>query len=175
MRIRVVLLMGVSGSGKTTVGRLLSNRLGWDFWDADDFHPAENVRKMAAGIPLDDRDRLPWLKRLSRLIERIVQGRQRPAVVACSALKRDYRARLAPSEVRSAVLTVFLRGDKEVIRARLQSRSNHFMPADLLESQFQALEEPEGAIVIDVRLAPEDIAREIEDRLERRQDGAAPR
>ena len=134
--------MGVSGSGKSTVGALLAARLGWEFLDADEFHPAENVAKMSAGTPLEDADRWPWLERLNEEL------RQRTnAVLACSALKDSYRQVLCKDlECR----IVHLRGSSDLLRARLQERKHRYMPASLLESQFAALEPPAGAIDVDV-------------------------
>lgn len=141
--------MGVAGSGKTTVASALAQRLGWDFVEADALHPAANVEKMRAGIPLDDEDRWPWLDALA---ERIGQARaaERPCVVACSALKKRYRERLAAGH--SDVRLVYLKGDYETIMPRLAGRTGHYMPPSLLRSQFEALEEPggeEGALVAD--------------------------
>jgi gluconokinase len=143
--------MGVSGSGKTTVGRLLAAGLGWEFRDADEFHSAANLAKMAAGIPLDDHDRAPWLAALRACIdERLRTGAG--AVVACSALKEAYRRRLRPDPAR--VRTVFLHGDVPLIQGRLRQRQGHFMKADLLGSQFAALEPPADALALDVAAPP---------------------
>jgi len=145
----IVVVMGVSGSGKTTLGRLLAARLGCDFVDADDHHPAANVAKMAAGIPLDDADRWPWLDALNRLL------RAQPAdrVLACSALKQAYRERLCAGI--GDCRLVYLRGSIEQIRARLAERRHRYMPASLLESQFAALEPPSDAITVDVSASPD--------------------
>jgi gluconokinase len=138
----IVVVMGVSGSGKSTIGALLAERLGWEFLDADEFHPAQNVAKMSAGIPLEDADRWPWLERLNEAL------RQRGnAVLACSALKTSYRQMLC-KDVDCRI--VHLRGDLKLLRARLQARTHRYMPASLLESQFAALEPPAGAIDVDV-------------------------
>jgi len=145
----VVVLMGVSGSGKTVVGQALAAQCGWPFLDGDDFHPEANVAKMAAGIPLADDDRWPWLDRLAREIAAIGE-RGGNAVLACSALKRAYRDRLARA---GGVVFVHLKGDYETIAARLATRSHRYMPPDLLASQFATLEEPEDAIGVDVRAA----------------------
>jgi gluconokinase len=157
----VIVLMGVSGSGKTTVGRRLAADLDWPFHDGDDFHPQANVEKMRRGEPLDDGDRAAWLDRLRALIGRILAEGD-SAVLACSALKRRYRARLTVDP--SKVVLVYLRGSYELIRRRMEERRGHFMPARLLRSQFEALEEPEegAALVIDVDRSPEEIASEIE-------------
>ena len=145
----IVVVMGVSGAGKTTVGSALASHLGWDFLDADEYHPAENVAKMAAGTPLTDTDRWPWLDRLNRELQvRDKDGTD--AVLACSALKEAYRTRLMAG-LRTARL-VFLRGDFESIRARVQSRQHKYMPASLLQSQFDTLEPPANALEIDATL-----------------------
>ena len=138
--------MGVSGSGKSTVGALLAQRLGVEFLDADEFHPPENVAKMAAGLPLDDADRRPWLERLNAELRK-----RKGAVLACSALKESYRKILAQGiDCRFA----HLRGSIELIRSRMQERKHRYMPASLLESQFAALEAPARAIEVDIAEAP---------------------
>jgi len=154
----VILLMGVSGSGKSTIGKLLAERLGFAFHDADDFHPAANVEKMRGGEPLTDADRDAWLETLARLVDRLVRDRQ-DAVLACSALKEGYRARLRDGY--RDVLVVYLRGDPELIRSRLQDRKGHFMKASLLDSQLATLEEPRDALVVDVAAAPATIVERI--------------
>lgn len=157
----VVIVMGVCGSGKTEIGRLLAARLGCDFLDGDDFHPAANVEKMRAGTPLADADRWPWLDRLAAEISaRLADGRG--AVVACSALARRYRDRLGSA--RSGVTLVHLDGDRDLLARRLAARQGHFMPATLLDSQLAALERPmadERALVVDIAAAPEAIVGEI--------------
>jgi len=142
----IVVVMGVCGSGKTTVGRALAASLQWRFVDADDFHPPANLAKMARGVPLADADRWPWLDRI--VAELKVDARAgRHVVVACSALRQAYRDRLAQAgEVRFA----YLKGDAASIEPRIAGRSGHFMPASLLASQFATLEEPAEAITIDV-------------------------
>jgi gluconokinase len=144
----IVVLVGVSGSGKTTLGKLLAQRLGCEFLDGDDFHPAANVARMAAGTPLTDEDRWPWLERLNALLRE-----RRDTVLACSALKQAYRERLAEGLERCEV--VHLKGSFELIRARLEERRHRYMPASLLESQFATLEPPARAIEVDVAQAPE--------------------
>lgn len=139
----IAVVMGVSGAGKSTLGQALARTLGWRFIDADDYHPAANVAKMAAGAPLDDEDRWPWLDRLNALIR---TGEN--AVLACSALKERYRQRLAQGI--EDVVWVHLQGDPDLIRSRLENRRHRYMPASLLESQFAALEPPENAISVDV-------------------------
>jgi gluconokinase len=144
----IVVVMGVCGCGKTTVGEGLAGALGWPFFDGDDFHPPENVAKMAAGVPLNDDDRWPWLDRIAAHLRGIL-GRGGHAVLACSALKQAYRDRLARA---GDVRFVHLAGDYDTIAARLASRSHRYMPASLLASQFAALEPPTDAVSIDVRL-----------------------
>jgi len=139
----IVLVMGVAGVGKTTIGEALARRLGWRFIDADDFHPPQNVAKMKAGIPLEDADRWPWLSHLNRVLKD-----EPSAVLACSALKESYRERLAQGIADFTV--VYLHGSYPLIRERIETRKHRYMPAALLESQFAALEQPAEAIVIDV-------------------------
>ena len=140
--------MGVSGAGKSTIGKLLAGRLGWRFLDADEHHPPENVAKMAAGTPLTDEDRWPWLQKLNLLLRK-----ERDAILACSALKDSYRRILVEKISDSRI--VFLRGEIELIRSRMTQRRHRYMPASLLESQFQVLEPPARAIEIDVAADPE--------------------
>jgi gluconokinase len=143
----IVVLMGVCGSGKTTVGHALAAALGWPFHDADGFHPPDNVAKMASGTPLDDADRWPWLDRIATQMRR-VNDDGRDAVLACSALKDAYRQRIAQA---GDVRFVFLHGDYATIAARLSTRRHDYMPASLLQSQFATLEEPADALVVDIR------------------------
>ena len=155
----IVVVMGVSGSGKSTVAGLLAARLGWDFGEGDDLHPPANVRKMAAGQPLTDEDRWPWLQRVRAWIdERIAAGR--PGIITCSALKRSYRDVLRDAHV----VFVHLAGTREQILSRLAVRHGHFMPAALLDSQFADLEPPEPdeqAVTIDIAATPAAQADEI--------------
>lgn len=146
--------MGVSGVGKTTVGRALAERLGWSFVDADDVHPAANVAKMAAGQPLDERDRAPWLAALHRIV---VDHRRRrePLVLACSALKSAHRAVLAGDE--PGVCTVHLTGSPALVAERLAHRQGHYMPAALLPSQLRELEPPTGMPAVDVDAPVDDV------------------
>jgi gluconokinase len=163
----IIIIMGVSGCGKTTVGKLLAQRLGTEFLDADDFHPPANVEKMRNGIALTDDDRAGWLDRLRELISKNLQSGT-SLVLACSALRQRYRDRLhQPGE---DVSLVYLKGDFGTIMQRLEQRGGHYMPASLLESQFAALEEPGDAIVIDIELSPSDAVQEIEARLNCRND-----
>jgi carbohydrate kinase (thermoresistant glucokinase family) len=154
----VVVVMGVSGCGKTTVGKLIASRLGIPFYDGDDFHPQCNVDKMECGAPLTDEDRVPWLSRLAREIAQ--WDASSGAVLACSALKEQYRQRLrgAPGV---DVRFVHLKGSRELISSRLQQRAGHSMPPALLDSQFEALEVPRNAIVVSIEESPEQIANAI--------------
>lgn len=161
MKVLIAILMGVSGSGKTTVGRLLAADLGWQFYDADDFHSPENIRKMSSGQPLTDADRSAWLDSIADLIASNLEKRE-PAVIACSALKASYRDRLDLSD---QVRFVYLKGDPDIIRRRLEKRSDHFMSAALLSSQFETLEEPENALIVDIDAPPEFIVATIKNGL----------
>ena len=169
----MVIVMGVSGCGKTTVGRLLARELGYEFLDADDLHPQANVAKMAQGVALTDDDRWPWLDAIvAAMHERAARGSG--AVIACSALKEAYRDRLrrggsGVDEVR----IVYLKGDAATIASRLASRSSHYMPASLLASQFAALEEPSEAIAVDIRQTTEEQVRQIAAALQSTSDSAA--
>jgi gluconokinase len=158
---QAIILMGVSGSGKTTIGQRLSASLGWPFYDADDFHPPANVERMRQGMALTDEDRRPWLAALVRLIAEALADDQ-SLVLACSALKAAYRAQLTPpGAAAAAVHFVYLRLPLEVAEARLKERHGHFMPASLVPSQFAALEEPADAIVIDATQSPDQIVEQI--------------
>ena len=159
----VIVLMGVTGCGKTTVGKLLADQLGWQFYDADDFHPPENVEKMRSGIPLDDTDRVPWLQALSDLIHQS-EGEGADFVLACSALKHDYRKLLRVGL--KPVRFVYLRGTAELIRERLEARRGHYMNPKLLRSQFDTLEEPKDAVYIDIAPEPSEIVATIRNQLE---------
>ncbi len=150
----VIIVCGVSGAGKSTIGEALAQRLGWPFLDADDFHPAANIEKMRRGEALSDDDRWPWLDRLAQLI-----AEQDHAVLACSALKQAHRERLGVDQ--EQVRTVFLEGDKELIASRISNRSHEFMPAALLESQFDALEPPVDGVRVSIAGSPESICEEI--------------
>jgi carbohydrate kinase (thermoresistant glucokinase family) len=154
----IVVVMGVSGSGKTTLGKLLAQRLGCEFLDGDDFHPPQNVAKMAAGTALTDADRWPWLEGLNAKL----RGRAN-AVLACSALKQSYREALARDIPHCTF--VFLKGSLELIRARLKERQHRYMPASLLESQFATLEPPKDAIEVDIGASVPECLAAIEARL----------
>jgi carbohydrate kinase (thermoresistant glucokinase family) len=158
----IVLVMGVAGAGKTTIGAALARRLSSRFIDADDYHPPQSIAKMKAGIPLNDADRRPWLEGLNqelRTSDRISQD----AVIACSALKQSYRERLA-QDIRDFRI-VYLHGSPELIRTRMATRTHRYMPATLLDSQFAELEPPSDAISIDVAATPEDCVAAIVRRL----------
>jgi gluconokinase len=160
----IVILFGVSGAGKTTIGKMLADQLGWTFYEADDFHPLANVEKMHSGRPLTDEERWPWLERLRDQIARSISAKEE-AVLACSALKRAYRERLRVSE---DVKFVFLRGDYALIEKQLHGRRGHFMSPALLRSQFADLEEPgsnEDALTIELGRTPEKPVEEIKTKL----------
>lgn len=150
--------MGVSGSGKSVVGKGLAARLGWGFYDADDFHPPENIAKMAEGIPLNDNDRIPWLAALHDMIA-ICLLQNHPGVLACSALKEHYRQILLSDN--PGVQLVYLKGSYELILARMAARAGHYMKPTMLQSQFTALEEPSNALVVNVALSVDEIIETI--------------
>ncbi len=154
---RIIILMGVSGAGKTTVGQLLAGDLGWPFYDADDYHPPRNIDKMRNGQALSDEDRVEWLEVLQQLMKDL-DGRSQSAVIACSALKDSYRKQLA---IGPGVEFVYLEADPEVTRQRLLSRKDHYMAPDLLQSQYDTLEVPSGAITLQNTLSPETIVAQI--------------
>jgi gluconokinase len=157
----IVIVMGVVGAGKTTAGSLLASQLGWEFADADDFHPPSNVEKIRHGTSLSDDDRRPWLERLrAAIIEWIAAGRN--VVLACSALKRGYRREL---EVGPEVRFVHLKGSADLIRERLRSRQGHFAGQQILASQFADLEEPEAAVTVAIAATPQQIVAEIREKL----------
>ena len=151
----VIVVMGVSGSGKTLVGSLLANRLNWMYRDADNFHSKENREKMANGIPLTDQDRAGWLMTLRRLISRFME-RNEDLILACSALKESYRQTLRVNE---DVRFVYLRGSYQQIEARMKERKDHYMKSEMLKSQFETLEEPRDALTVDISQTPKEIVK----------------
>ncbi len=165
----VAVVMGVSGSGKTTIAAMLAAGMGWPFADADDLHPQANVEKMHSGHPLTDEDRWPWLARVAALIDEW-RTKRSSGVIACSALKQAYRRIIVGD--RPDVALVYLRGGHDLVARRLTARQGHYMPASLLDSQFEALEEPgtdEHPIVLDVGGTPAQIVADLIDRLEERE------
>jgi gluconokinase len=157
----IVIVMGTTGSGKTTIGSLLAERMEWEFVDADDFHPPSNVEKMKHGKPLTDADREPWLKALH---DKIVEwtAEKRSVVLACSALKQSYRDELRAS---SDVKFVYLKGSYQLFSPRVLARRGHFAKQDLLASQFATLEEPTDAVIVDAAPSPEQIVSEVRRKL----------
>jgi gluconokinase len=157
----VIVVMGVSGSGKTTVASLLAQRLRWRFAEADEFHPAANIAKMSAGIALTDEDRAPWLDAIAALIDSI-RGANQHGVVTCSALKRAYRERLVHGH--DDVRFVYLQGERDLVAKRMRAREGHYMPLALLQSQFDTLEEPgagENTIAVSIDATPDEIVATI--------------
>lgn len=150
-------VMGVSGCGKSTIGKLLASTYGLPFFDGDDYHPHENVDKMSKGIPLEDSDRKDWLQRLNILAK---EYREKGAVIACSALKKAYRDQIADA-LTPQMEFIYLKGTKDEILRRLEERKGHFMPAGLLDSQFQTLEVPLDAITVSIEKSPDEIVLEI--------------
>ncbi len=150
--------MGVTGSGKTTIGKALADRLGWDFFDADDFHSSANITKMTNGIPLTDEDRLPWLLLLrSKITDCFENGN--PGILACSALKESYRQILLSSN--TEIQIVYLKASIDLVLARLTTRVDHFMQSSMLQSQFDTLEEPTNAIFVDIGYSVDNIVDRI--------------
>lgn len=158
----IIIIMGVSGSGKSTIGKLLAESLHWQFSDADSFHSPENIEKMRGGIPLSDADRTPWLQDLQAAIKNWLQVNQN-VVLACSALRASYRELLVGNSDRIQV--VYLQGSFDILNQRLQARQNHFMTAKLLKSQFDTLEEPSDAIRIDISQPPITVVEQIRESL----------
>ena len=152
------IVMGVSGSGKTSVGKALASRLEWDFYDADDFHPQANIDKMANGIPLDDSDRASWLASLRDLIRSCLK-RNQPGVLACSALKESYRQQLL--EGNEGAQMIYLKGSYDLIWSRMIVRKDHFMKPGMLKTQFDTLEEPANALTVDISISVNEIVQEI--------------
>ena len=166
----IVVIMGVTGSGKTTVGTVLAQQLGWEFADADDFHSPANVAKMKAGIPLDDADRAPWLASLRQAIEQWIAKRQN-VVLACSALKKNYRDELA---VDREVRFVYLKGSYDLIYQRLKQRHGHFASEKILAGQFADLQEPDDAFTVEIDQPVEEIVAEIRRGLELDRNSTVP-
>ncbi len=152
------LIMGVSGSGKTSVGKGLAQKLGWDFFDADEFHPDENIAKMAAGIPLNDSDRAPWLAVLHQLLSSTLKTNRHP-ILACSALKHKYRVQLMDGLAGLELL--YLKGNYDLIWSRMSAREGHYMKPEMLQSQLAALEEPTDAFAVDISLSLNDMIDKI--------------
>jgi len=152
------LIMGVSGSGKTSVGKALAQKLDWDFFDADDFHPAENIAKMAAGIPLNDSDRAPWLAALHHLLSTTLESNHHP-ILACSALKHKYRVQLLDGL--SGIEIIYLKGDYDLIWSRMATREGHYMKPEMLQSQLATLEEPTDAFALDISISLNDMIDKI--------------
>ena len=158
MKVHFFIMMGVSGCGKTSVGEALAKKLEWDFYDADDFHPPENVAKMASGTPLNDSDRAPWLAALHDLILTSLEA-DRPGVLACSALKESYRQQLLDSN--PDVQVVYLKGSYDLIWSRMEKRTDHYMKPHMLKSQFDVLEESPNALTLDISMSVDDIVQTI--------------
>jgi len=158
----VLILMGPMGCGKTTIGKMLAEKLGWAFYDGDDFHPKKNVEKMRAGIALTDEDRKAWLEKLHANIRRWLRDKQN-SILACSALKQAYRDILGVNQ--DTVKTVYLKGSYELLRQRIEGRQHPYMDKNLLRSQVETLEEPSDGLTVDISAPPETIVRIIMDRL----------
>ena len=154
----VFIVMGVSGCGKTAVGKLLADRIAFPFHDADDFHSQGNMEKMSGGVPLTDEDRVPWLFDLAVHVAQ--WNRRGGAVLACSALKKQYRDMLDWNG-KEEVAYIYLKGDRGLILDRMKTRTGHFFPPELLDSQLQALEEPDNAVTVTIEKRPDDICSEI--------------
>ncbi len=154
----IVILMGVAGSGKTTIGTLLSDVIGWTFFDGDDFHPQENIDRMRRGIALSDKDREIWLDRLHELV-RGLNDRGESAILAFSALRKAYRERVADGV--DGLRFLYLKGDPTLLEQRIKDRKGHYFGADLLGSQFETLEEPEGIAMVDVAGEPEEVVARV--------------
>ncbi|HVP81165.1 MAG TPA: gluconokinase [Thermodesulfobacteriota bacterium] len=158
----VLILMGPMGCGKTTIGKMLAEKLGWAFYDGDDFHPKKNVEKMRAGIALTDEDRKAWLEKLHANIRRWLRDKQN-SILACSALKQAYRDILGVNQ--DTVKTVYLKGSFELLRERIEGRQHPYMDKNLLRSQLETLEEPSDGLIVDISANPETIVCLIMDRL----------
>lgn len=158
MKSRFFIVMGVSGCGKSSVGKALADTLGWNFYDADDFHPPENVAQMASGIPLNDSDRALWLASLHELISSSLKA-NRPGVLACSALKERYREQLMDDN--EDVQLIYLKGSYSLVWSRMEKRTDHYMKPQMLNSQFETLEEPTNALTMDISMSVDEIVAEI--------------
>lgn len=163
----IVIVMGVAGSGKTTIGVKFAAGLGWPFFDGDDFHPPENIAKMSSGIALTDSDRGPWLQALADLIANKIASNT-SAVLACSALKSAYRDRLKTGAGPNTdqIRFVYLKVSPSIAHERLRKREGHFMPEELISSQFETLEEPDDAIIVNASLSPDEVVAQIRQALE---------
>ncbi len=159
----IIIVMGVSGCGKSTIGQQLADRMGWPFFDGDAFHPPANIDKMSRGMPLNDEDRAGWLAAIADKMRDLIAQKQ-SAVFACSALKQKYRDQL---QVSDQVRFVYLRGSYDLIWSRMQQRANHYMKANMLASQFETLEEPRTALTLDITRAPQDLIEAIVEDLKR--------
>lgn len=168
MVVSIIYIMGVSGSGKTTIGQQLTSETGIPFFDADDFHSRANKDKMKAGLPLNDKDREGWLNTINQLA--VGEAQKNGAIIACSALKEKYRTLLSYG-IKVPVHWIFLQGDYQIINERMKTRINHFMPESLLQSQFETLENPENAITIGINKSPEEIVKKIIDELTNSSNG----
>jgi len=157
-QVRVIIIMGVSGSGKTTVGKALAKKLGWTFFDGDDYHLTSSIEKMANGIPLQDEDRWPWLNALRELVSECLESQQN-AILACSALKQSYRDLLLNGN--PGAMLVYLQGSYEMIHDRLRIRPDHYMKATLLKSQYEALEEPVDVLSLPAALSVTELVEKI--------------
>ena len=154
---KVIFVIGVSGSGKTTIGQKLAGELQVEYVDADDHHPEKNIEKMKSGSPLTDEDRLPWLDRLREIAKtHLIKG----CVISCSALKQSYRDRLSRS-IKDNIQWIYLDGNYELIHSRMKKRENHFMDANMLKSQFETLEKPTNALKVDINKSPDKIVQKI--------------
>ena len=154
---KVLVVMGVSGTGKTTIGKMLAHKLDIPFFDGDDFHPESNVEKMSAGIPLEDEDRMEWLQTLNKLAK---EHRSSGAIIACSALKEYYRE-ILKEEMEDDIVFIFLEGSFQLIKNRIEQRKGHFMPMALLQSQFDTLEVPKKAITVSVDQTPAELVAQV--------------